>query len=168
MSNFTPSRTGSQLRERARAPTVQELSQIPWLQALSEGERARAEDALVVSEAQAGDFICRIGRPVTYWFGLVDGLLKMSNDESLGPGIPVDYANALPYRYGFGPDEQDPTQSGLEEAAGFLEVARGLGIRLFHRLPRGVALSEEFQLVPEQSTSAIICHHPQAKYFVAK
>lgn len=29
----------------------------------------------------------------------------------------------------------------------------------------GVTLSEEFQLVPEQSTSAIICHHPDAKYF---
>lgn len=29
----------------------------------------------------------------------------------------------------------------------------------------GVSLSEEFQLVPEQSTSAIIVHHPEAKYF---
>jgi 5-methyltetrahydrofolate--homocysteine methyltransferase len=29
----------------------------------------------------------------------------------------------------------------------------------------GVQLSEEFQLVPEQSTSAVICHHPAAKYF---
>ncbi|MBL8737742.1 MAG: methionine synthase [Planctomycetes bacterium] len=29
----------------------------------------------------------------------------------------------------------------------------------------GVVLSEEFQLVPEQSTSAVICHHPDAKYF---
>lgn len=29
----------------------------------------------------------------------------------------------------------------------------------------GVSLSEEFQLVPEQSTSAVICHHPAAKYF---
>jgi len=28
-----------------------------------------------------------------------------------------------------------------------------------------VSLSEEFQLVPEQSTSAIIVHHPEAKYF---
>jgi 5-methyltetrahydrofolate--homocysteine methyltransferase len=28
-----------------------------------------------------------------------------------------------------------------------------------------VELSEEFQLVPEQSTSAIIVHHPEAKYF---
>jgi 5-methyltetrahydrofolate--homocysteine methyltransferase len=32
----------------------------------------------------------------------------------------------------------------------------------------GVALSEEFQLVPEQSTSAIIVPHPEAKYFAAK
>ena len=29
----------------------------------------------------------------------------------------------------------------------------------------GVALTEEFQLDPEQSTSAIIVHHPEAKYF---
>ena len=29
----------------------------------------------------------------------------------------------------------------------------------------GLSLSEGFQLHPEQSTSAIILHHPQAKYF---
>ena len=29
----------------------------------------------------------------------------------------------------------------------------------------GVSLTEEFQLEPEQSTSAIIVHHPEAKYF---
>ncbi len=29
----------------------------------------------------------------------------------------------------------------------------------------GVKLTEEFQLVPEQSTSAIIVHHPEARYF---
>ena len=32
----------------------------------------------------------------------------------------------------------------------------------------GVELSEEFQLTPEQSTSAIIVHHPEAKYFAAR
>jgi 5-methyltetrahydrofolate--homocysteine methyltransferase len=34
----------------------------------------------------------------------------------------------------------------------------------------GVEVSEEtgFQYQPEQTTSAIICHHPQAKYFVAR
>ncbi len=31
----------------------------------------------------------------------------------------------------------------------------------------GVSLSEEFQLQPEQSTTAIIVHHPEAKYFNA-
>ena len=29
----------------------------------------------------------------------------------------------------------------------------------------GVTLSEEFQLAPEQSTDALIAHHPEAKYF---
>jgi 5-methyltetrahydrofolate--homocysteine methyltransferase len=29
----------------------------------------------------------------------------------------------------------------------------------------GVQMSDEDQLHPEQSTSAIVCHHPQAKYF---
>ena len=31
----------------------------------------------------------------------------------------------------------------------------------------GVTVSEGFQLFPEQTTDAIICHHPEAKYFVA-
>ncbi|MBI4711479.1 MAG: methionine synthase, partial [Candidatus Omnitrophica bacterium] len=40
--------------------------------------------------------------------------------------------------------------------------------KLFHLLPAekiGITLSEAFQMAPEQSTSAIIVHHPQAKYF---
>ena len=31
----------------------------------------------------------------------------------------------------------------------------------------GVTVSEGFQLNPEQTTDAIICSHPEAKYFVA-
>ena len=31
----------------------------------------------------------------------------------------------------------------------------------------GVTVSDTFQLDPEQTTTAIICHHPQAKYFIA-
>ncbi len=38
---------------------------------------------------------------------------------------------------------------------------------LLHPDRIGVELSEEFQLHPEQSTSAIIVHHPEAKYFNA-
>lgn len=32
----------------------------------------------------------------------------------------------------------------------------------------GITLTEEWQMVPEQSTNAIICHHPDAKYFFIK
>jgi 5-methyltetrahydrofolate--homocysteine methyltransferase len=32
----------------------------------------------------------------------------------------------------------------------------------------GISLSEEFQLHPEQSTSAVVVHHPEAKYFNAR
>jgi len=32
----------------------------------------------------------------------------------------------------------------------------------------GVTISEEFQLDPEQSTSALVCHHPEARYFNAR
>lgn len=32
----------------------------------------------------------------------------------------------------------------------------------------GITLTDEYQLVPEQSTSAIIVHHPEAKYFNVK
>jgi cobalamin-dependent methionine synthase I len=31
----------------------------------------------------------------------------------------------------------------------------------------GVTLTDTFQIEPEQSTSAIVVHHPAAKYFVA-
>jgi 5-methyltetrahydrofolate--homocysteine methyltransferase len=40
--------------------------------------------------------------------------------------------------------------------------------KLFQILPTekiGVTLTEAFQLVPEQSTAAIVVHHPDAKYF---
>lgn len=77
--------TVNRLRQRARPLTSEELQSIPWLVRLEPAARARADAALVVSEAEPGDYICRVGRPVTYWFGLIDGLLKMSNDDSQGP-----------------------------------------------------------------------------------
>ncbi|HYT25212.1 MAG TPA: vitamin B12 dependent-methionine synthase activation domain-containing protein, partial [Actinomycetota bacterium] len=39
---------------------------------------------------------------------------------------------------------------------------------LLHPERIGVELSEEFQLHPEQSTSAVVVHHPEAKYFNAR
>ncbi len=40
-------------------------------------------------------------------------------------------------------------------------------VRLLDASRIGVEVSEGFQLHPEQTTLALICHHPQAKYFVA-
>ncbi|MEW5885915.1 MAG: Crp/Fnr family transcriptional regulator [Pseudomonadota bacterium] len=62
-----------------------EFAAIVWVPRLSADERQRVRSELMVTLAQPGDSICRVGRPVTYWFGLVEGLLKMSNDDSLGP-----------------------------------------------------------------------------------
>ena len=32
----------------------------------------------------------------------------------------------------------------------------------------GITLTEEWQMVPEQTTNAIVVHHPEAKYFFIK
>ena len=72
------------LHHRRRQPTTEELGGIPWLSLLHPAERERAVAELLVGDALAGDYVCRIGRPVTYWFGVVEGLLKMSNDNADG------------------------------------------------------------------------------------
>jgi CRP/FNR family cyclic AMP-dependent transcriptional regulator len=61
-----------------------ELGLIPWLTQLDNAERERVQADLRVALVEPGELICRVGRPVTYWFGVIDGLLKMSNDSALG------------------------------------------------------------------------------------
>jgi CRP/FNR family transcriptional regulator, cyclic AMP receptor protein len=72
---------------RSRLPTAGELSTIHWLRELLPAERERAIAGLQVGDAQAGDYVCRVGKPVTYWFGVVDGLLKMSSDNAQGATV---------------------------------------------------------------------------------
>ena len=72
------------LHQRRRPPSAEELAGIPWLTRLQGQERERAAQALQVGEARAGDYVCRVGRPVTYWFGVVEGLLKMNSDSADG------------------------------------------------------------------------------------
>ena len=72
------------VHQRRRAPTESELKEIPWLHLLSLQERLEIVPQLVVSDPQTGDFVCRVGRPVTYWFGVISGLLKMSSDNESG------------------------------------------------------------------------------------
>jgi CRP-like cAMP-binding protein len=75
------------LRQRARAATDQELAMVPWLAVLAPAARERGAAALQVADAQVGDFVCKIGRQANFWFGVLDGLLKMSNDASASAQI---------------------------------------------------------------------------------
>ena len=59
-------------------------------------------------------------------------------------------------RYSFG----YPACPDLAERAKVVELLKPDAI--------GVTLSENFMLVPEQSTDALVVHHPQAKYFDVK
>ncbi|HEY1104348.1 MAG TPA: Crp/Fnr family transcriptional regulator [Burkholderiaceae bacterium] len=88
--------TGSDLSllQRRRQPTDAELDGIPWFRLLGPPERRRAMAELRVSDAMPTDLLCRIGRPGNYWFGVVEGLLKMSTDNDQGQtmtfaGIPA-------------------------------------------------------------------------------
>jgi CRP-like cAMP-binding protein len=76
--------TENPLHQRRRPLAEPELAGIPWLHLLLPPERERAVDDLRITEVAPGEFICRVGRPVTYWFGVVDGLLKMSTDNAEG------------------------------------------------------------------------------------
>jgi CRP-like cAMP-binding protein len=73
--------------QRRRTPTAQELTQIPWLKLLTPQERQQIEPQLVVSDPSPGDYVCRMGRQATYWFGVIEGLLKMSTDSASGRTI---------------------------------------------------------------------------------
>ncbi len=76
--------TEPSLHQRRRPPNQRELDAIPWLNTLEGKVQERAINDMAVTEANTGDFVCRIGRPVTYWFGLIEGLLKMSSDNAQG------------------------------------------------------------------------------------
>ena len=80
--------------QRARAPNAAELADIPWLPALDFEERAVAVADLKVVQVAAGELLCRLGRPVTYWFGVIDGFLKMSNDSQYG--MPITFTGLPP------------------------------------------------------------------------
>jgi 5-methyltetrahydrofolate--homocysteine methyltransferase len=89
-----------------------------------------------------------------YWHARVRAELGLSEFDP--PGLDgilrVGYRGC---RYSFG----YPACPNLEDRAKVVRLLRPERI--------GVELSEEFQLVPEQSTDALIAHHPEARYFSA-
>jgi 5-methyltetrahydrofolate--homocysteine methyltransferase len=87
-----------------------------------------------------------------YWHSRVRDELGIGADDpaDLDGILKVRYRGC---RYAFG----YPACPDLEDRAKVMRLLRPERI--------GVTLSEEFQLVPEQSTDALITHHPEASYF---
>jgi 5-methyltetrahydrofolate--homocysteine methyltransferase len=87
-----------------------------------------------------------------YWHARVRAELGFdSEDPQNVEGLfKLDYRGA---RYSFG----YPACPNLEDRVKLIELLNPAQI--------GVSLSEELQLHPEQSTDAMIIHHPEAKYF---
>jgi CRP/FNR family cyclic AMP-dependent transcriptional regulator len=70
-----------------RPASREDLLAIPWLQQIEPAHRERVRGALRVVDVQPGELLCRVGRPATWWLGVIDGLLKMSNDSQQGLSI---------------------------------------------------------------------------------
>ena len=75
------------LRHRVREATADELERVPWWLVLDAPQRERVAADIQVADAEPGEYLCRIGRPAAMWLGVVEGLLKMSNDSALGAPI---------------------------------------------------------------------------------
>jgi 2,4-dienoyl-CoA reductase-like NADH-dependent reductase (Old Yellow Enzyme family) len=57
---------------------------------------------------------------------------SQSQPGKLGPGIPVEYAGLLPYRYGFGVKPEQPIEADMSEGLRFAELCRELGVKLLN------------------------------------
>ncbi|MET8041323.1 methionine synthase [Micromonospora sp. NPDC005215] len=96
-----------------------------------------------------------------YWHRRVRAEMTLPDGRPLGHDDPTDLAGILRNdyrgcRYAFG----YPACPDLEDRAKIVDLLGSERI--------GVELSEEFQLMPEQATDAIVVHHPEASYFNAK
>lgn len=54
----------------------------------------------------------------------------LSQPGKLGPGIPEDFSQCLPYRYGFGVDVNNPVTYDLTETFQFVELCARLGVKI--------------------------------------
>jgi 5-methyltetrahydrofolate--homocysteine methyltransferase len=95
-----------------------------------------------------------------YWHQRIRQQLRFSSGAAVADEDPADVEEFFKVRYrgaryslGYGACPE------LEDRAKIVVLLRPDRI--------GVTLSEEFQLHPEQSTDAIVAHHPEAKYFNA-
>lgn len=82
------------MRDRARAASPRELLSVPWLAGLTPAERQQASSGLLVVEVMPGEALCRSGRAASYWFGVLEGLLRHS--EPGDTGRPMRFGGVAP------------------------------------------------------------------------
>ena len=90
-----------------------------------------------------------------FWHRRIREELGTSSEDSADVQAVLEHQAYRGSRYSFG----YPACPDLEDRAKIVELLRPERI--------GVTLSEELQLHPEQSTDALVVHHPEAKYFSA-
>lgn len=56
----------------------------------------------------------------------------LSQPGKLGPGIPEDFSNCVPYRYGFGVNSNNPVEYDLTETLQFAELCAQLGVKILN------------------------------------
>jgi len=123
------------------------------------GERVSEVERELFAKGEYQDYLYLHGLGVEaaealaeYWHKRIREELGIANEDAKE----IRLLFSLKYRgcrYSFG----YPACPNLEDQAKLFELLQPERI--------GVSLTEEYQLVPEQSTSAIIVHHPEAKYF---
>jgi CRP-like cAMP-binding protein len=117
---------------RARSPGGAELADIPWFAALSTEERERARIDLKVVHVEVGELLCRVGRPATYWFGVIDGFLKMSGESVAG--LPITFSGMPPGGW-FGEGtviKREPYRYNIQALR--KSTVAGLSVETFHWL----------------------------------
>ena len=120
------------LHQRRRPPSVAELASVPWLQVLHVEDQAWVSAQIMVGDALAGDMVCRIGKAPTYWFGVVQGLLKMSADNAQGDSFTYAGLSAGGW-FGEGTViKREPYRYNVQALRP--SVVAGLPIDSFHRL----------------------------------
>jgi CRP/FNR family cyclic AMP-dependent transcriptional regulator len=128
------------LYQRRRAPTQRELDLIPWLRPLAAEDREAAAARILVGDAAAGDMLCREGRAATFYFGVIDGLVKMTSYSA--DGDPITYAGLSSGGW-FGEGtvlKREPYRYNIEVLRA--SVVAGLPVDTFHwLLARSIAFN---------------------------
>lgn len=83
-SNTLKTKSPPLFLKHQRPATPDEFDAIPWLPILPTEWRDKAQANIRVTQALPGDYVCRVGKPVTHWFGVIEGLIKMSSDSKDG------------------------------------------------------------------------------------